>query len=226
MNSSAEIKQVAAALVKTQHSLGAAVKDSDNPFFKKKYADLSSVWEACHQALQDNGLAVIQLSVPADPGFAALETIFLHTSGEWIAGIAVAPLAKNDPQAYGSAITYLRRYGMKAGIGVMDTDDDAEGAMNRSTDRTNASTTKSSPAGKVSTGPIETIPTAIEKVTQAKKLDGTIEYTIHAGEKYYTHNQALALKAKEMMAAGTICTLSYTTNSEGRTLLAITPPSA
>jgi hypothetical protein len=121
------VANLAAALVKAQAKLKPAIKDSANPFFKSKYADLGAVWEACREALQSEGLAVVQL-----PGFASgearLTTILLHASGEWIAGEAGAPLAKADAQGVGSAITYLRRYGLAAVAGVVTEDDDGNSA--------------------------------------------------------------------------------------------------
>ena len=57
---SATIGKLVMALAKAQGQIKAAPKDSDNPFFKSKYADLASVWEACREPLAKNGLAVIQ----------------------------------------------------------------------------------------------------------------------------------------------------------------------
>ena len=62
MNQSESIAALAAALSKAQASITGALKDSANPFFKSKYADLASCWDACRKPLTDNGLAVIQTS--------------------------------------------------------------------------------------------------------------------------------------------------------------------
>jgi hypothetical protein len=213
MKQSEKIDQLAAALVKAQKDLKPAVKDSANPFFKSKYADLSSVWEACHLALENNGLAIIQLAVPAAPGNVGLETVILHSSGEWMSGHAEAPLVKNDPQSYGSATTYLRRYGLSAALGIMAEDDDAEGAMNR-----NRPTGQTVPIPKyvAPRQDVLTILTGIDKVTVATKLDKSKDYTIHAGEKYHTGNGDFAIKAKEISASGLIAKITYVENSSGR----------
>lgn len=125
---SPSISLLAGALVKAQQALKPAIKDSANPFFKSKYADLGSVWDACRDALQSNGLSVVQFPGFTDAGAALLTTILLHESGEWIAGTAGAPLNKADAQSMGSAITYLRRYALAAVVGVVTEDDDGNAA--------------------------------------------------------------------------------------------------
>ena len=57
---SEQINELGAALAKAQGLIEGAKKDSANPFFKSKYADLASVWEACRKHLSDNGLSVTQ----------------------------------------------------------------------------------------------------------------------------------------------------------------------
>ncbi len=128
ISQSSSISLLAGALVKAQHALKPAIKDSANPFFKSKYADLGSVWDACRDALQVNGLSVDQFPGFTDAGAALLTTILLHESGEWIAGTAGAPLNKADAQSMGSAITYLRRYALAAVVGVVTEDDDGNAA--------------------------------------------------------------------------------------------------
>lgn len=125
---SPSISLLAGALVKAQQALKPAIKDSANPFFKSKYADLGSVWDACRDALQSNGLSVVQFPGFTDAGAALLTTILLHESGEWISGTAGAPLNKADAQSMGSAITYLRRYALAAVVGVVTEDDDGNAA--------------------------------------------------------------------------------------------------
>jgi hypothetical protein len=128
---SSDITALAVALAKAQAQVKGAKKDEDNPFFKSKYADLASVWEACREALTSNGLSVVQLPGYAD-GVVTVDTMLLHVSGQWIRGTAGTKVAKDDPQGVGSAITYLRRYALSAVASVAPEDDDAEGAMKRS----------------------------------------------------------------------------------------------
>lgn len=133
MNRSDSIKEIAGALHKAQKSIKAALKDSTNPHFKSKYADLSSVIDAVKQPLLDAGIVFTQGVHDAEGGV-AIETMLLHTSGEWISSTLRIPATKQDAQGYGSAITYGRRYGLQAICGVPAEDDDGNAAT--------ASTTK------------------------------------------------------------------------------------
>ncbi len=120
---------MAAALAKAQGQLQGAKKDSENPFFKSKYADLSAVWEACRTPLAQNGLAVIQTTDAEDEnGSIPVETILVHESGEWISGLLKVRPVKDDPQGMGSALTYARRYALSAIVGVAPEDDDGNAA--------------------------------------------------------------------------------------------------
>ena len=132
MQKSESIKELASALAKAQAKLQVAKKESENPFFHSKYADLSSVWAACREALTSNGLSVVQVGKTGNNGASYLETILLHDSDEWISGeLPLLPI-RQDPQAIGSALTYARRQGLSAIVGLCtEEDDDAEGAMDR-----------------------------------------------------------------------------------------------
>ena len=106
-----------------------AVKDSANPFFKSKYADLASVVEAIRAAFSANGLSYIQTLEPSDKDEVRVETTLLHASGEWIScGVLSLPVSKADAQGYGSALTYARRYSLSAAVGVAPEDDDGNAA--------------------------------------------------------------------------------------------------
>jgi len=130
MNQSESIAKLSEALAKAQGVMAGASKDSSNPFFKSKYADLSAVWDACRKPLSDNGLGVVQTSefLPDHPDMVCIETILCHASGEWIRGrLAVKPV-KADPQSVGSCITYLRRYSLQSMVGIAPEDDDGNAA--------------------------------------------------------------------------------------------------
>ena len=135
MNQSASIAALAAALSKAQASITGALKDSANPFFKSKYADLASCWDACRKPLTDNGLAVIQ-TIETHPTAdmreqTVLVTTLAHASGEWMK--SYCPILSKDasPQGQGSGITYARRYALAAMVGLAQIDDDAEAAQGR-----------------------------------------------------------------------------------------------
>lgn len=129
---SEHIGKLAEALSKAQSSMTEAKEDSKNPFFKSNYADLTSVWRACKDSLSTNGLAISQVTGFME-GQLFLVTTLIHSSGEWMKGYYPLYLAKQDPQAVGSAITYARRYALAAIVGVCKEgeDDDAEKAQNR-----------------------------------------------------------------------------------------------
>ncbi len=133
MNSSENLNELAAALAKAQGAMKGALKDSANPFFKSKYADLESVWDACRKPLTDNGLSVVQFALPLEGHheITVLITRLLHSSGQWIEGSLPIKAKDDSPQAQGSGMTYARRYGLAAMIGVYQTDDDAEAAQGR-----------------------------------------------------------------------------------------------
>ena len=130
MVTSDTINEIATALAKAQGEMAGARKDSANPFFKSKYADLASVWDACRDALTQHGLAVVQ-SPSAEGQRVSVDTLLVHSSGQWMRG-CVSVTAKDDsPQAIGSAITYLRRYALQSFVGVAPEEDDAEAAQGR-----------------------------------------------------------------------------------------------
>lgn len=130
MNHSQSIAALASALAKAQSEISGAVKDSANPFFKSKYADLESVWSACRKPLTSNGLSVFQTTQPTKHGLMLVTTI-AHESGEWMRGYMPILAKDSSAQSQGSAITYARRYALAAIVGVYQTDDDAEAAQGR-----------------------------------------------------------------------------------------------
>ena len=128
MNKSESIKELASALSKAQGEFAGAVKDTNNPFFKSKYADLDSCVSAIKAPLSNNGLSFIQISHDSQNS-ASIETIILHSSGEWIsAGITSCPVSKADAQGFGSAMTYARRYSLSSAFGIAPADDDGNAA--------------------------------------------------------------------------------------------------
>lgn len=123
MNQSDHINELAMALAKAQGEMDNAKKDCNNPFFKSKYADLTSVWAACREPLTKNGLAVTQTMSDQD-GKLILITMLLHASGQWIKSCLPIIAQKPDAQALGAAITYMRRFSLSAMVGICPEDDD------------------------------------------------------------------------------------------------------
>jgi hypothetical protein len=127
---SESIKELTTSLAKAQGEMGHASKDSQNPHFRSKYADLASVWDAIRAPFARNGLAVIQTPAFGE-GVVTVTTILSHVSGEWVESTLSVPLAKADAQGIGSAITYARRYALAAVAGVSPAEDDGEAAVGR-----------------------------------------------------------------------------------------------
>ncbi|ABR91440.1 Hypothetical protein mma_2226 [Janthinobacterium sp. Marseille] len=128
MKTSESVKQLAPALLAAQKAITFASKDSTNPHFKNKYADLPAVVEAIKEALNNAGIVFIQTPSPSTANTLELTTRLMHESGEWLEDTATIPLPKNDPQGYGSALTYGRRYALAAITGLYQDDDDGNGA--------------------------------------------------------------------------------------------------
>ena len=128
MNHSESIAKLATALSIVQGKLTHAKKDSANPFFKSKYADLESVWDACRNLLAENGLAVMQFPGEFVDGTMSLNTVLTHSSGEYMSYLMSVPVTKPDAQGAGSALTYMRRYALAAVVGVVQADDDGNAA--------------------------------------------------------------------------------------------------
>lgn len=144
------MKQIATALLKAQKQMGNATKDSSNPFFKSKYADLNSIREACMPSLNDNGIVVLQPTVTVD-GKNYVKTLLLHESGESIECLTEIIYSKqNDAQSQGSGITYARRYGLQSIVNVGAEDDDGNKASQQKVD-------KKYPATKEQLGKIESL---------------------------------------------------------------------
>jgi hypothetical protein len=126
-----KIDKIAPALLKAQVAMKGAKKDKVNPHLKNAYADLASVFEACKEPLNNEGIVIIQtMGVKDDRN--ALGTVLMHESGQWISANALLPAIDqkgiNAAQAMGSAISYMRRYQLSAMAGVLQEDDDGNAA--------------------------------------------------------------------------------------------------
>lgn len=127
---SEQINELVSAIVKAQISMVPAKKDTNNPFFHKKYADLPTCWDAV-EPFRKNGIAITQSPMDTEDGFILLDTQLSHISGQWMRSRLKIRVAKNDPQGYGSAITYARRYALGCMTGlVTEEDDDGNAASN------------------------------------------------------------------------------------------------
>lgn len=137
MNKSESIKEIAIAMNKAQSEMTGAAKSKTNPFFKAKYADLKAVIEAIKTPFADNGLSYVQFPIE-EGGRIGIETILMHSSGEWLSNSFTVQLTKQDAQGAGSAITYCRRYGLQAVAGIPSEDDDGNAASKNKTSKPSA----------------------------------------------------------------------------------------
>lgn len=153
------MQKIAAALVKAQKGFSPALKTSTNPHFRSRYADLSACVEAVIDSLNESGIALMQMTHECQDGV-TVETVFVHDSGEMLsAGKLHVPAAKHDPQGYGSALTYARRYSLMAACGIAPEDDDG-----------NAATKVITPRGVINSAPPEK-PKQEEPKPQVKPID-------------------------------------------------------
>lgn len=129
-NRSTDVGQIQSALIKAQYEMEGVHKGANNPFFKSKYADLVSVLGVIRPIWAKHGLGFMQFP-SGDGNSAGVLTRVMHESGEWIEYEYSLPLAKKDPQAAGSAITYARRYALMSIAGLPAIDDDAESSTLR-----------------------------------------------------------------------------------------------
>lgn len=133
MTTSEQVDKIFPALIKAQSEMGKAKKDCNNPFYKSKYADLNQLIELTKEILFSNKMAIIQ-SPEGSGNTASINCRIIHESGQWMEGTITLPLAKNDPQQAGSAITYARRYQLAALFNIAQEDDDGNNASGKNDD--------------------------------------------------------------------------------------------
>ena len=166
------MKALLAALAKARAEMPDPKKNAANPHLKNKFADLGEVMDCIETPLANNGLMVTQTLADPQPG--VLVTTLWHVeSGEHLTSSLPLLPAKYDPQAQGSAITYARRYALKAMFGMVDVDDDGNAASGRTQAKT---PTKKEPAKKGSAPahdiePFELLEEALWAIDHAKTVD-------------------------------------------------------
>lgn len=121
---SERLDKIAPALIKAQSKLKNPEKNSVNPHFKNRYADLGASMDAVKDAFNSSGLVLVQTFAPAPYGSVGLTTLAVHDSGQYIGGTVYVPLDRDNAQGLGSAATYARRYGVQAIAGMVAEDDD------------------------------------------------------------------------------------------------------
>lgn len=157
MQMSESIKNIAAALVKAQSEMGAVVKGADNPYYKSKYADINDVIKTVKEVLNNNGIAFLQplkVKEVANEKVNIVETMLLHTSGEYLVGEIEVIVKDKDPQKLGMSVTYSRRFGLQSMVGLPAEDDDgntASGVYEKKDNKTPSKFAKSTKSKETAT---------------------------------------------------------------------------
>lgn len=198
MTRSEQINELAAALANAQAEMGGAKKDSTNPHFKSKYADLASVVDASLPALNKHGIAVVQFPRLAHAGgnewLVEVETQLIHSSGQFVADSLAVPVTKVDAQGVGSAITYARRYALGALASVAPEDDDANAAVGNSQ--------AAAPNGAMTS-------VTFKVADMSKKPSGWYDIKADDGQKYSSNSPVFWQRAVDARAAGQPVTVTF-----------------
>jgi len=215
MTRSESINELAAALAKAQGEILAAKKDSENPHFRSKYADLGSVWDAIRAALTTHGLSVVQsprlLTTNEKVWLLEVETTMLHASGQYLSDVLAVPLQTPTAQGIGSATTYARRYALAAfaGVAAAGDDDDANAA--------------SEPPAVKPKDELETVAVKVIKIVKRPISNGKEKFVISADDDhtYQTFSLTHANEAKAANASGHPVEITYKTTQYGRDIVAL-----
>lgn len=193
MQRSDSIAKLAQALAKAQGEMENASKNSQNPHFRSKYADLAEIINTVRPVLAKHGLSVTQFP-SFDGTLAHVETIIAHESGEWMSGTTSSPVQKADPQGIGSATTYLRRYSLAAVCNLAQEDDDANAASKATKQASQAP--KAAP--KPSPAPSPTPAPTVKHVPATKATLGTLAsyYANESAEVMLDDINEMIVKAK------------------------------
>lgn len=179
---SEKIEAVAAALLQVQGALTPVEKDGKNPFLGNGYATLGGVWEAARPLLQKAGIAVVQIPEETNGESVGLTTILVHAaSGQFIGGTLIVPVGaekgKSAAQAVGSAVSYARRYGMSALLGITQEDDDGNAAGGRQPQQQPAQRPQARLAAQPARNPIDAAfdTMAVPDPARSTLYDGALE---------------------------------------------------
>ncbi len=167
------MEKIAPAFIKAKKEFGPALKDRTNPAFKSKYADLGACLDAVDDALLNNGIASMQETFMDERGV-TVETVFIHESGETMRGGKLhVPASKQDPQGYGSALTYARRYSLQAACGIAPEDDDGNAASPSQRSAQPAKQASIKPKESISDDYVNTWVSALESCVNIEALKET-----------------------------------------------------
>ena len=234
MKQTDQITELAAALAKAQGEIVAAKRDSENPHFRSRYADLASVWDACRAALAKHGLAIVQSPRLVVTGetvwFVEVETRLLHESGQSLSDVLAMPLATPNAQGVGSACTYARRYALAAFVGVApDDDDDANAATEPAPERDSSDRkpiAAPARAANLPPGALETVVITVKDIRQKPTANGGTKYTVITDDdkRFATFKRDVADLAKAAKETGAELEVVYGTSKYGNDIVALRDP--
>ncbi len=165
MDMSDSVIKIAPALLAAQKAMKAAAKDAENKHFKAKYSDLATVIDAVKEPLNSAGIAFMQ-TIGNDSTGVMVRTTLLHESGEWMAATTYLPVPQQTPQAFGSGITYAKRYGLQSICGLPSEDDDGERASEPEKANAHRVETRPNTARQVAVDAFEELSMADQKYLQ------------------------------------------------------------
>jgi ribosomal protein S14 len=133
-----------------QAAIKPIAKDSENPFFKSNYFDVNAVVSYLRPLLSKHGLVVLQ-PLSEINGEPAIETHIIEASTGQQIGFKTPLIKHDDPQKYGSIITYTRRYALVSLFlleGEEDDDANSVSKVSHETKKENACKDCGKPSGK------------------------------------------------------------------------------
>lgn len=180
-DASDQLGKLAGALAKARAAIAPIVKSktANAGKYGYTYADLATAVDASTKALSDHGLAYVQRCRGRE-----LETVLLHESGQWIAGSTPILTKGNGPQDFGSGMTYARRYGLLAMLGMAPEDDDGAGAQRgRDSGRGVRLSTHTTDMPRATLGPSPLAKELAEKLNRKRAYSGYQQWlAAHGGE--------------------------------------------
>jgi hypothetical protein len=200
-----QAKELPKALVAAQKEFKTVKKDSVNPFYESKYLSLAGLIEAVLPIANKHGIAVLQ-DVGWKEGGVTVTTVLIHESGETIQFGPMYIPSKDDPQSYGKAASYGRRYHLSGVFCIAAEDDDAEGAMDRETTKT--------PVSKPTAKEPQTTGVTVLSITPKT---GKFPYIINTNEgEYRTYDDRVAAHAEIARATNATFQFQWTDSKYGR----------
>jgi hypothetical protein len=229
MTRSESINELATALAAAQAEFHHAKRDSENPHFRSRYADLSAIWDACRPGLSSHGLSVVQsprlVAAGESTWLVEVETLLIHSSGQYLSDVLAVPVTAGSPQAVGSAVTYCKRYSLASFVGIAPAGDDDDG------DRASEYQRPAAPKGKIVSAPKAPDPPAgphgsrvkVLGVVQRAMTDGRVKFIVSGDDlkPYHSFNLQHATVAKEAQSAGLPVAIAYLTVPDGRLIQSI-----